>query len=308
MSRCHIGKAGPICANGFPPMPPVSDIVTSVSHQVKFCQRGGTGRPAFGPLLMAPLAQGDAVVFIFSIASFSRSFCSLVAALIELRVPAGGEGGGSEGGGSEGGGGEGGVDGGGGEGGGGEGGGGGGEGKKDGGGGEGERDRGGEGERDGGGEGDGEGKVVDGEFAADICATTPTTRAASATIPTSALAPWVADTRVLRATIGVVAAGTVSGGGGSAGTVSSILPVIIELNVCLVQFLGAFCVPSQGWEAEPQHRGEGVGEETVCSAHRSEVRSVRGARGAVRPALGQHRGREVGWGEGDVGSHCSLLQ
>ena len=89
-------------------MPPVSDIVTSVSHQVKFCQRGGTGRPAFGPLLMAPLAQGDAVVFIFSIASFSRSFCSLVAALIELRVPAGGEGGGSEGGGSEGGGGEGG--------------------------------------------------------------------------------------------------------------------------------------------------------------------------------------------------------
>ena len=105
MSRCHIGKAGPICANGFPPMPPVSDIVTSVSHQVKFCQRGGTGRPVFGPLLMRPLAQGDAVVFIFSIALFSRSFCSLVAALIELRVPAGGEGGGSEGGGSEGGGG-----------------------------------------------------------------------------------------------------------------------------------------------------------------------------------------------------------
>ena len=233
-------------------MPPVSDIVTSVSHQVKFCQRGGTGRPVFGPLLMRPLAQGDAVVFIFSIALFSRSFCSLVAALIELRVPAGGEGGGSEGGGSEGGGGEGGVDGGGGEGGGGEGGGGGGEGKKDGGGGEGERDRGGEGERDGGGEGDGEGKVVDGEFAAHISATTPTTRAASATIPTSALAPWVADTRVLRATIGVVAAGTVSGGGGSAGTVSSILPVIIELSLCLVQFLGAFCACPQSTSCSRQ--------------------------------------------------------
>ena len=89
----------------------VAWMAVNVSHQVRFCQRGGTDRPAFGPLLITPLAQGDGVVFIFSTASVSRAFCSVVAALIERRVPAGGGGGG---GGGVGGGGDGGCDGGGG--------------------------------------------------------------------------------------------------------------------------------------------------------------------------------------------------
>ena len=50
-------------------------MVTRVSYQVKLCQRRGTGWPAFGPVLMKPLAQGDAVVFIFSTASLSLCFC-----------------------------------------------------------------------------------------------------------------------------------------------------------------------------------------------------------------------------------------
>ena len=70
-------------------------MVTSVSHQVRLCQRRGTGWPVS---LMTPLAQGDAVVFIFSTASLSCAFCSVVAAPIERRVPAGGGDGGDGGG------------------------------------------------------------------------------------------------------------------------------------------------------------------------------------------------------------------
>ena len=89
-SRCHIGKAGPKCANGLPPMCAVLWMATSVSHHVRLCQRWGTGWPVS---LMTPRAQGDAVVFIFSTASLSRAVCSVVAAPIERRMPAGGGGG-----------------------------------------------------------------------------------------------------------------------------------------------------------------------------------------------------------------------
>ena len=188
-------------------------MATRVSYQVRLCQRRGTGWPALGPVLTKPLAQGDAVVFISSTASLSLCFCRSVAALIEWRVPAGGGDGGS-------------------------------------GGGEGEGD--GEGEsvdgEGGGGGGEGEGDGV-GEFPSRPSATIPTTRAATATIPTSPIAPCLADTRDL----GAVAAGTVRGGG-SAGTVSSTSPLIVRFNFC------AWSLPNQGrGRAEPQHRGECVG-------------------------------------------------
>jgi len=85
-------------------------MATSVSHQVRLCQRRGTSWPAFGPVLTKPLAQGDSVVFIFSIAWLSRFFWLEVAAPIACRLRAiggcgGGGGGGSGGGGGGGGGG-----------------------------------------------------------------------------------------------------------------------------------------------------------------------------------------------------------
>ena len=171
--------------------------MTRVSHQVRLCQRRGTGSPVFGPVVTKPLAQGDAVVFISSTASVSLFFCSSVAALIEWRAPAGGGDGGGGGDGS--------------------------------GGGEGEGDAEGESVDGGGGGGvavslgDGEG-----EFTSRPSATIPTTRAATATRPTSPIAPCLADTRDLGA---VAVAGTVRGGG-SAGTVSSTSPLIAQLKVC----------------------------------------------------------------------------
>jgi hypothetical protein len=159
-------------------------MVTSVSHQVRLCQRRGTGWPAFGPVRIKPLAQGDAVVFIFSIASLSRAFCSGVAAVIETRMPEGGGGGGGGGDGS------------------------------------------GDNDDGGGGKGEGEG---DGEreFPSRLSATIPTTRAATATIPTSPITPCLADTRDLGA---VAVAGSVRGGG-SAGTVSSTSPLIVQTEL-----------------------------------------------------------------------------
>eukprot|EP00964_Phaeocystis_antarctica_P095372 scaffold61846_cov69-Phaeocystis_antarctica.AAC.1 len=93
-------------------------------------------------------------------------------------------------------------------------------------------DGGGGGDSSGGGEGEGDGKA---EFPSRPSATIPTTRAATATSPTSPIAPCLADTRDL----GVVAvAGTVRGGG-SAGTVSSTSPLIAQLNFC------AWSLPNQ---------------------------------------------------------------
>ena len=158
--------------------------MTSVSHQVRLCQRRGTGWPAFGPVRIKPLAQGDAVVFIFSIASLSRAFCSGVAAVIETRMPEGGGGGGGGGDGS------------------------------------------GDNDDGGGGKGEGEG---DGEreFPSRLSATIPTTRAATATIPTSPITPCLVDTRDLGA---VAVAGSVKGGG-SAGTVSLTSPLIVQTEL-----------------------------------------------------------------------------
>ena len=184
-------------------------MATRVSYQVRLCQRRGTGWPALGPVLTKPLAQGDAVVFISSTASVSLFFCSSVAALIEWRAPAGGGDGGGGGDGS--------------------------------GGGEGEGDAEGESVDGGGGGGvavslgDGEG-----EFTSRPSATIPTTRAATATRPTSPIAPCLADTRDLGA---VAVAGTVRGGG-SAGTVSSTSPLIAQINDC------AWSLPNQGRRRE----------------------------------------------------------
>eukprot|EP00964_Phaeocystis_antarctica_P095371 scaffold61845_cov72-Phaeocystis_antarctica.AAC.1 len=98
-------------------------------------------------------------------------------------------------------------------------------------------DGGGGGDSSGGGEGEGDGMA---EFPSRPSATIPTTRAATATSPTSPIAPCLVDTRDL----GVVAvAGTVKGGG-SAGTVSSTSPLIAQLKFC------AWSLPNQGRRRE----------------------------------------------------------
>ena len=90
---------------------------------------------------------------------------------------------------------------------------------------------GGEGGGGGGGEGEGDGE---GEFPSRLSATIPTTRAATATRPTSPIAPCLADTRDL----GAVAVAGTGRGGGSAGTVSSTSPLIAQLKVCEGQGAG----------------------------------------------------------------------
>ena len=179
-------------------------------------------------LVSTPLAQGDGVVFIFSSASLIRACCSAVAAPIEKRIPVGGgDGGGSDGCGDDGGGGGagGGGDGGDGDGGGGDGGGGG-----AGGGG----DDAGDDDDDVGGEGEG-------ELSSRLSATIPTTRAATATMPTSPIATSLADTRDLGA---VAVAGSVTGGG-SAGTVSSTSPLIVQTKLPSQECGRVWCVVSR---------------------------------------------------------------
>jgi len=191
-------------------------MVTSVSHQVRLCQRRGTDLPV---LVSTPLAQGDGVVFIFSSASLIHACCSAVAAPIEKRMPVGGgDGGGSDGCGGDG-------DGGGSDGCGGDGDGGGSDGcGGDGDGGAGGGGDGGDGDGGGGDDDDvGVGGEGEGEFSSRLSATIPTTRAATATMPTSPIATSLADTRDLGA---VAVAGSVTGGG-SAGTVSSTSPLML---------------------------------------------------------------------------------
>ena len=71
-------------------------MATSVSHQLRLCQRRGTGWPVF----VKPLAQGDGVAFILSTALLNCAFCVSLAALIEMRVAGGGGGDGGGGGGN----------------------------------------------------------------------------------------------------------------------------------------------------------------------------------------------------------------
>ena len=80
-----------MCAYGFSG-PPLMWMATSVSHQLRLCQRRGTGWPVF----VKPLAQGDGVAFILSTALLNCAFCVSVAALIEMRVEGGGDGDGGE--------------------------------------------------------------------------------------------------------------------------------------------------------------------------------------------------------------------
>jgi len=190
-------------------------MATSVSHQVRLCQRRGTDLPV---PLTTPLAQGDAVVFIFSTASLSRAFCSAVAAPTEKRIPAGGgDGGGGDGSGGDGGGGGGG-------GGGGDGGGGDSSGGDDGGGAGGGGGGGDGSDGDGGGGDDDSVAGGEGELPSRLSATMPTTREATDTMPRSPIATCVADnTRDL----GAVAVA----GGGSAGMVSSTLLLIVQTQL-----------------------------------------------------------------------------
>ena len=70
-------------------------MATSVSRQLRLCQRRGTGWPVF----VKPLAQGDGVAFILSTALLNCAFSVSLAALIEMRVAGGGGGDGGGGGG-----------------------------------------------------------------------------------------------------------------------------------------------------------------------------------------------------------------